>query len=85
MVTITVVAVNDPAVAVNDVITTDEDVVVNIPVLSNDTDVDNVLTGSMITIVTQPAHGTLSVNTSTGIVSIHRLRIIMALIPSRIN
>jgi gliding motility-associated-like protein len=68
LVTITVVAVNDPAVAVNDVIATDEDVVVNIPVLSNDTDVDNVLVGSMITIVSQPAHGTVVINTTTGTV-----------------
>lgn len=68
VVTITVNPVNDPAVAVNDIISTDEDAAVNIPVLTNDTDVDNVLTGSMITIVTQPAHGTLVINTSTGIV-----------------
>lgn len=66
LVTITVVPVNDPPVAVNDVIATDEDVAVGIPVLSNDTDVDDVLTGSMIIIVAQPAHGTLAINTTTG-------------------
>ena len=68
VVTITVVPVNDPPVAVNDAISTNEDAAVSIPVLANDTDVDNALTGSMITIVTQPTHGTLVINTATGLV-----------------
>ncbi|MBA4056346.1 MAG: hypothetical protein C0490_16645, partial [Marivirga sp.] len=66
IVTIIVTPVNDPPVAANDAISTDEDVAVSIPVLSNDTDADDVLKGSMIVIVTQPAHGMLAVNTSTG-------------------
>ena len=40
-VTITVNAVNDPPVAVADTATTDEDVYVDINVITNDTDVDN--------------------------------------------
>jgi len=66
LVTITVVPVNDPPIAANDAISTNEDIAVNIPVLANDTDVDNVLTGSMIIIVANPVHGTATVNVSTG-------------------
>ncbi len=66
LVTITVVPVNDPPVAAPDAATTNEDVAVAIPVLANDTDVDEVLKGSMIVIVNKPAHGTAVVNTSTG-------------------
>ncbi|HMG90035.1 MAG TPA: Ig-like domain-containing protein [Chryseolinea sp.] len=65
-VTIIVTPVNDPPIAVPDVAITDEDVAIAIPVLANDTDVDNVLTGSMIVIVNKPTHGTAVVNTSTG-------------------
>lgn len=66
VVSITVTPVNDKPVAANDEVITDEDVPVSIAVLANDTDVDDVLTGSMIVIVTQPAHGTLSVDPATG-------------------
>lgn len=65
-VTITVKPVNDPPIAAPDVAVTDEDVPVAIPVLANDSDVDDVLKGSMIVIVTKPAHGTAVVNTSNG-------------------
>ena len=41
MVSITVNAVNDPPVAVADTATTDEDVLVDINVIGNDTDVDS--------------------------------------------
>jgi VCBS repeat-containing protein len=66
LVTLTVVPVNDPPIAAPDAATTDEDVAVAIPVLANDTDVEDVLKGSMIVIVTKPAHGTAVVNTSNG-------------------
>ena len=69
LVTITVVPVNDAPVALNDAISTNEDVPVNIPVLSNDTDVDDLLVVSMITVVTQPTHGSLVINTTTGVVT----------------
>ena len=65
-VTVIVTPVNDPPIAVNDAAITDENVAVDIPVLANDSDVDDVLTGSMIIIVTNPAHGTAVVNTTTG-------------------
>jgi len=65
-VTVIVTPVNDPPIAAPDVAVTDEDVAVAIPVLANDTDVDDVLTGSMIVLVTNPTHGTAVVNTSTG-------------------
>ena len=61
-VTITVanVASNTAPVAVNDTATTNEDTVVSINVLSNDTDAEGQpLTPSL---VTQPAHGTVTVN-----------------------
>jgi large repetitive protein len=66
VVTITVVPVNDPPIAAPDVAITDEDVAIAIAVLANDTDVDDVLKGSMIVIVKKPTHGTAVVNTSTG-------------------
>ena len=68
-VTVIVTPVNDPPIAVNDVATTNENIAVDIPVLANDIDVDDVLKGSMIIIVTTPAHGTAVINTSTGIVT----------------
>ncbi|MCE9574879.1 MAG: tandem-95 repeat protein [Deltaproteobacteria bacterium] len=55
-VTMTVTAVNDPPVAVNDTVTTAEDTAKTIAVLANDSDVD----GDALTImaVTAPTHGT---------------------------
>ena len=59
-VTVTVEAVDDNPVAVDDTATTDEDVEVDIDVLDNDTDVD----GDPITVedFTQPANGTVTEN-----------------------
>ena len=59
-VTITVDAVDDNPVAVDDTATTDEDVEIDIDVLDNDTDVD----GDPITVesFTQPANGTVTEN-----------------------
>jgi hypothetical protein len=55
MVTITVIAVNDPPNAVNDAVTTNEDTPVNVAVKANDTDPDgDPLT---VTAVTQGANG----------------------------
>ncbi|MBX7448721.1 tandem-95 repeat protein [Mycolicibacterium sp. 3033] len=62
-VSITVIAVNDAPVAVNDSYTTNEDTALTVSaagVLANDTDVDgNTLTA---TVVTGPSHGTLTLN-----------------------
>jgi hypothetical protein len=59
-VTVTISPVNDAPVAVNDTASTTAEVLVNIPVLSNDVDVD----GPSLSVsgVTQPAHGTVTVN-----------------------
>ncbi|CAA6819128.1 MAG: T1SS secreted agglutinin RTX [uncultured Sulfurovum sp.] len=61
-VTVTVTPVNDAPVAVDDTTTTQEDQPVNIPVVSNDTDVD----GDILTVkpgsLTTPANGTVSIN-----------------------
>jgi large repetitive protein len=58
-ITVTVAAVNDPPVAANDVIGTDEDTPVRIPVLANDLDADgDPLT---ITVATSP-NGTVVIN-----------------------
>lgn len=66
LVTITVSDVNDDPIAVDDEVTTDEDVAVNIPILANDIDVDDPLVLSMVTIVDLPTEGTLVVNTTSG-------------------
>ncbi|UXA15896.1 Ig-like domain-containing protein [Mycobacterium sp. SMC-4] len=59
-VTITVTAVNDAPVANNDTFATDEDTVLVGNVLTNDTDIDgDTLT---VTLVSGPAHGTLTLN-----------------------
>jgi gliding motility-associated-like protein len=65
-VTITVTPVNNPPVANNDNVTTNEDVAVTINVVSNDTDADDALNPSSVTIVANPANGTVSVNATTG-------------------
>lgn len=68
-VSITVMAVNDAPVAVNDAVTTSEDVPAQIAVLANDTDIDGSLVKSSVAIKTGPSHGTASVNTATGVVT----------------
>ena len=58
--TITVNAVNDPPVAVDDSASTDEDSAITIGVLTNDTDVDgDTLT---VTAITQPTNGDAAIN-----------------------
>ncbi len=68
-VTITVNPVNDPPVANDDTATTDEDTSVEINVLDNDTDVDDTLDPTTVTITVPPQHGSVSVNTTTGVVT----------------
>lgn len=67
--TVTITVIGIPPVAVNDVATTPEDTPVAIPVLANDSDADGTLVPSTVTIVTQPLHGTVSVNLTTGVVT----------------
>ncbi len=68
LVTIVVRPINDAPIAVNDVVSTSEDNSTNIPLLSNDIDVDDVLDATMIIPVNAPAHGTLVINATTGAV-----------------
>ena len=65
-VTVTVAPVNDAPVANPDVATTPEDIPVSIPVLTNDTDVDNTWTDAVLIISANPSHGTAVVEPSTG-------------------
>ncbi|MDW8239500.1 MAG: tandem-95 repeat protein [Acidobacteriota bacterium] len=66
LVTVIVDSTNDPPVANNDSATTPQGTPVTINVLANDTDVDGVLVPASVTIVSGPAHGTVSVNPVTG-------------------
>jgi hypothetical protein len=62
---LTITAVNDIAVAVNDTAVTDQDKAVNIPVLVNDSDIDNPNSGNaglLARIIANPAHGTVLAN-----------------------
>lgn len=60
IVTVLVKNVNDPPVAVDDTATTNRETAVTIPVLANDSDVDNDIL--FVDSVTQPAHGTAVIN-----------------------
>ncbi|HEX6226375.1 MAG TPA: Ig-like domain-containing protein [Chryseolinea sp.] len=66
---VTILPVNDPPVAANDAFTTDEDTSVTLPLLSNDNDVDDVLSASMIVLTSTPDHGSVTINATTGVVS----------------
>jgi large repetitive protein len=65
-VTITVLPVNDPPVALPDAATTPEDVPVRLDLLSNDRDPDGVLGPASVAIVSGPRHGTLTTDLATG-------------------
>lgn len=68
-VSITINSVNDTPTASNDSATTNEDNAVTISVLNNDSDVDDTLSGSSITITAAPSNGSTSINTSAGTVT----------------
>jgi VCBS repeat-containing protein len=61
-VTITVNAVNDPPIAVDDTDTVNEDATVTVDVLGNDIDVDDGLDPGSVTVLTGPSSGSTSVN-----------------------
>jgi hypothetical protein len=71
---VTVDPVNDVPIANNDSVTTDEDTQVIIPVLDNDFDAENQLDAGTVTVgsniidgvETNPRHGEVSINSSTG-------------------
>ncbi|MEK0424627.1 MAG: hypothetical protein RJB11_718 [Planctomycetota bacterium] len=68
-VSITITPVNDPPVANNDTASVVEGGSVNIPVLSNDSDIEGNIDPTSVVIVSQPANGTVGVNTQTGVVN----------------
>jgi len=59
----------DPPVAADDTVATLEDTAVEINLPTNDTDPDGTIDPATVTIVDQPANGTVSVNPVTGIVT----------------
>ena len=59
---ITVNDVNDAPVAEDDSATTDEDIVVEIDILENDSDVDGTIDTTTVTITKEPEHGTVTVD-----------------------
>ena len=68
-VTLTVSEVNDPPVAEADSAATTEDTAVRIDVLGNDTDPDDGLDAATVAVTGAAAHGTTSVDPSTGAVT----------------
>ncbi|WP_235281965.1 Ig-like domain-containing protein [Thalassotalea sp. ND16A] len=64
--TISVTAENDAPIATDDDVTLDEDSLVIIDILDNDSDDENQLNTAGVSILVAPEHGTLSVNPSTG-------------------
>ncbi len=63
---INVSGVNDAPVAAADTGSTAEDTELVIDVIGNDTDIDGTLDSSKVTVVSSPAHGTITVDASSG-------------------
>jgi gliding motility-associated-like protein len=61
-ITIIVIPVNDPPIAVDDSATTNEDVPVTVVVVTNDTDIDGNINPNTVTIISPPTNGTAVVN-----------------------
>ncbi|MDH3249446.1 MAG: Ig-like domain-containing protein, partial [Acidimicrobiia bacterium] len=68
-VTIRVSARNDAPVAEDDVLVVAEDSGGGVIVIANDHDIDSILSTAGITILTQPSHGTATVDPSTGTIT----------------
>ncbi len=66
---ITINPVNDAPVAVDDYATTPEDSCIQIAILSNDTDVENMIDLSTLVIISGPSNGTYSLDPTTGILT----------------
>jgi large repetitive protein len=66
VVKIVVNPVNDPPIARDDVVSTNEDAAVSIPVLNNDEDIDGNPVLSSVAVISKPLHGSATVNTKTG-------------------
>lgn len=69
VVNLTINAVNDPPVAVDDTDTTDEDTAVTTDVLANDSDVDGNLDPASVSVTGGPGNGVTAVNLTTGAVT----------------
>jgi len=63
---VTVLSVNDPAFAVNDSATTNEDTAVSIDLLANDFDDDGNLLPASVVVVSEAANGSVSIDAATG-------------------
>jgi LPXTG-motif cell wall-anchored protein len=63
---VTVDPVDDPPVAVDDVVSTDEDVAVVVDVLANDSDADGDLDPTSVSVVSGPTNGSVTVDPVTG-------------------
>ncbi|CAN5402667.1 hypothetical protein BH11BAC2_BH11BAC2_06610 [soil metagenome] len=61
--------VNDPPLAVDDSASTDQDSCITIAITLNDSDIENSLLLSSLTIVTGPANGTFTLDTLTGLLT----------------
>ncbi len=68
-VAVNVIPINDPPVAVDDAVSTQEDSSVQIPVTSNDYDPDGIIDPTTLVIVSGPSHGTASVDPVRGTVT----------------
>ena len=66
---INILPVNDPPVAVYNTVNTPEDVPVTFSVLDNDYDIDGNINPSSVVVTVPPAHGTVSVDPITGVVT----------------
>jgi gliding motility-associated-like protein len=65
-VSVTVFPVNDTPIAAGDLVTTPEDIAISIPVLANDTDVENGLDAASLIILASPTNGSAVVEPATG-------------------
>jgi gliding motility-associated-like protein len=68
-VNITVTPVNDPPIAQNNSVVTEEDTAVDIDVLSNDSDSDDGINSGSVVILSNATNGALSVNSISGVVT----------------
>jgi hypothetical protein len=64
---VNVSGVNDAPTAANDSATTDEDTAVDIDLVDNDSDIDGSVDATSVTVMAQPANGSVSINAITGV------------------
>ncbi len=64
---VNVSGVNDAPAAANDSGTTDEDTATTIDLVNNDSDLDGSVDATSVSVIAQPAHGSVSINATTGV------------------